>query len=323
MNIAVISFDQDLITKLAKMLADFTVKGYTDSLSLLREISFFEPDVIVYDASGGELALNALEFFLSREQVKGKKVKVLISKENPIDQEALTQFSGLDFYDREDDLEKLVEDIKKSGQTAVESAPEPAEQPASIESFEEAYQPPQDMEAILGETMESSPSEELELSMDESLEDVSELLKEMESITPESPKESKPPEKTVSRSPQSIPTPEPAQSNSGSLKITVEISPEEIQRKIIELAVDKLIEEIKSDLDIQKLKEDLQKDFFDRLEKELKESTEDIKLQIKEKLFETVEADLKEKIKESIKEDVTKITTELVKEKLDQVFGSK
>ncbi|WP_457624981.1 hypothetical protein [Persephonella sp.] len=323
MNIAVISFDQDLITRLAKMLADFTVKGYTDSLSLLREISFFEPDVIVYDASGGELALNALEFFLSREQVKGKKVKVLISKENPIDQEALTQFSGLDFYDREDDLEKLVEDIKKSGQTAVESAPEPAEQPASIESFEEAYQPPQDMEAILGETMESSPSEELELSMDESLEDVSELLKEMESITPESPKESKPPEKTVSTPPQSTPTPEPAQSNSGSLKITVEISPEEIQRKIIELAVDKLIEEIKSDLDIQKLKEDLQKDFFDRLEKELKESTEEIKVQIKEKLFETVEADLKEKIKESIKEDVTKITTELVKEKLDQVFGSK
>ncbi|SNZ02829.1 hypothetical protein SAMN06265182_0221 [Persephonella hydrogeniphila] len=322
MNIAVISFDQDLITKLAKMLADFTVKGYTDSLSLLREISFFEPDVIIYDASGGELALNALEFFLSREQVKGKNVKVLISKENPIDQETLSQFSGLDFYDRESDIEKLVEDIKKSGKTTKEPAvQENIEQPASIESFEEAYQPPQDMEAILGETMGSNPTEELELSMDEGLEDVSELLKEMENISPEPSKKEEPPRKAAPEPQPAVA--EPVQSNSGSLKITVEISPEEIQRSVIELAVEKLIEEIKNDLDIQKLKEDLQKDFFDRLEKELKESTDEIKIQIKEKLFETVEADLKEKIKESIKEDVTKITTELVKEKLDQVFGNK
>lgn len=319
MNIAVISFDQDLIKTLAKKLPDNEVKGYTDSLSLLREITFFDPEVIVYDATGGEIALNALEFFLSRDQVKGKTVKVLVSKENPIDQESLSQFSNLDFYYKETEIDKLVDDISKS-KTEMKASVQ--EETTSIESFEETYQPPADMDALLGETTSPESTEEIDLSMEtESLEDVSELLKEIEK-----PKqvgsdiEEKKIEQIESKEIKETVKPE---ENTGMLKITVEISPEEIKSTIVQLAIEKLIEEIKNDIDIKKIKEDLQKDFFDRLEKELKESTEDIKNEVKDKLFETLETDLKEKVRESIKEDVTRITTELVKEKLEQVFGNK
>ncbi len=319
MNIAVISFDQDLIKTLAKKLPDNEVKGYTDSLSLLREITFFDPEVIVYDATGGEIALNALEFFLSRDQVKGKTVKVLVSKENPIDQESLSQFSNLDFYYKETEIDKLVDDISKS-KTEMKASVQ--EETTSIESFEETYQPPADMDALLGETTSPESTEEIDLSMEtESLEDVSELLKEIEK-----PKqvgsdiEEQKIEQIESKEIKETVKPE---ENTGMLKITVEISPEEIKSTIVQLAIEKLIEEIKNDIDIKKIKEDLQKDFFDRLEKELKESTEDIKNEVKDKLFETLETDLKEKVRESIKEDVTRITTELVKEKLEQVFGNK
>ncbi len=317
MNIAVISFDQDLINTLAKRLPEDEVKGYTDSLSLLREITFFNPEVIVYDATGGEIALNALEFFLSRDQVKGKTIKVLVSKENPIDQESLSQFSNLDFYFKETDIDKLVNDITKKEVMVTEK-----EEPQSIESFEESYQPPADMEALLGETVSAGSTEEIDLSMEtEGLEDVSELLKEIEKPEAEKPVV----EKEAVEKPEIQEKKElaKAEENTGTLKITVEISPEELKNTVVQLAVEKLIEEIKNDIDIKKIKEDLQKDFFDRLEKELKESTEEIKNIVKEKLFETVEADLKDKVRESIKEDVTRITTELVKEKLEQVFGNK
>ena len=317
MNIAVISFDQDLINTLAKRLPEDEVKGYTDSLSLLREITFFNPEVIVYDATGGEIALNALEFFLSRDQVKGKTIKVLVSKENPIDQESLSQFSNLDFYFKETDIDKLVNDITKKEVMVTEK-----EEPQSIESFEESYQPPADMEALLGETVSAGSTEEIDLSMEtEGLEDVSELLKEIEKPEADKPVV----EKEAVEKPEIQEKKElaKAEENTGTLKITVEISPEELKNTVVQLAVEKLIEEIKNDIDIKKIKEDLQKDFFDRLEKELKESTEEIKNIVKEKLFETVEADLKDKVRESIKEDVTRITTELVKEKLEQVFGNK
>ncbi len=315
MNIAVISFDQDLVTKLAKKLPDFQVKGYTDSLSLLREISFFDPEVIIYDATGGEIAFNALEFFLSRDQVKGKNIKVLISKDNPIDENALSQFSSLDFYDKETEIEKLIEDIKGS------ETKEQKEQ--TIESLEESYQPPADMDALLATETPQTETGEIDLSMEtESLEDVNELLKEMENISVEEPaapeevKKEKKEEKVIKE--ETITT-----NPGGTVKLTVEISPEEIRETILKVAVEKLIEEIKADIDIQKIKEDLQKDFFDRLEKELKDSADEIKENIKNKIFESIENDLKEKIKESIKEDVTRITTELVKEKLNQVFGNK
>ncbi|MBK3331578.1 hypothetical protein GWK41_00690 [Persephonella atlantica] len=308
MNIAIISFDQDLVTGLAKKLPDFQVKGYTDSLSLLREISFFDPEIIIYDATGGDLAFNALEFFLSREQVKGKKIKVLISKDNPIDDKSLSQFSSLDFYDKETELEKLVQDIKE---TELEEA--------TVESFEENYQPPTDMEALLATENPNPETEEIDLSMEtEGIEDVNELLKEMESISVE---ETAPPKKEEKKTAKTVK--EETVNTGGTLKITVEISPEDIRETVLKTAVEKLIEEIKSDIDIQKIKEDLQKDFFDRLEKELKDSAEEIKENIKNKIFESIESELKEKVKESIKEDVTRITTELVKEKLNQVFGSK
>jgi len=335
MNVAVISFDQELITEISTKLTDFEVKGYTDSLSLLREINFFDPDIIIYDASGGELALNALEFFLSRDKIRGKSIKVLISKENPIDEATLSKFSSLDFYDKETEIDKLVEEIKSStppatDKPASQSSPTAEDTAPSVESVEESYQPPADMDALLGEAPEPSGGDEIDLTSDAgSLEDVNELLKEMESITSETkveptvkPEPSPSPEQPTP-SLTSEPPPQPQSTQEGGLRITIEISPDEIRKTVLEIAVEKLIDEIKNDVDIQKIKEDLQKDFFDRLEKELKDSMEEIKISIKEKLFESIETDLKEKVRESIKEDVTKITTQLVKEKLNQVFGEK
>ncbi|WP_457640273.1 hypothetical protein [Persephonella sp.] len=330
MNIAVISFDQNLVSQLSSRLSGSQVKGYTDSLSLLREIDSFNPEVIVYDASGGELALNALEFFLSRDKVQGKTVKVLILRENQIDESILSKFENLDFYDKEKELDKLIEELSSVASAKSEAVEQqPAEEAVdSIQGFEESYQPPADMEALLGETGEPAKEEEIDLSEEiGSLEDVNELLKEMESVAPEEPEHKPEPPRPVEPPPA---VEEPAlissvQPNSpaGSIKITIELSPEEIRKTVLEIAVEKLIEEIKNDADIQRIKEDLQKDFFDRVEKEMKDSVEEIKENIKKKLFDSIESDLKENIKQSIKEDVTRITTELVKEKLEQVFGSK
>ena len=334
MNIAVISFDQDLINSISKKLSGYEVKGYTDSLSLLREMSIFNPEIIVYDASGGELALNALEFFLSRDKVKDKTVKVLISKENPIDESSISQFSRLDFYDKDSELDKLIEDVSvlSGNELSKKTHDKMDNQPSTIDSFEESYQPPVDMEALIGDTSQSEGSEEIDLTMEgENLDDVNELLKEMENISPEtssvsndfssksSVKDKKIKANISSINSQSENGDEPQNEN---LKITIELSPTEVRKTVLKIAVDKLIEEIKNDVDIQKIKDDIQKDFFDRLEKELKDSIDDIKESIKNRLFESIESELKDKVKESIKEDVTKITTQLVKEKLEQVFGT-
>jgi len=333
MNIAVISFDQELIKEISKKLPDFQVKGYTDSLSLLRDIKFFNPDVIIYDASGGELALNALEFFISRDKIKGKPIKVLISKDNPIDESTLSRFKELEFYDKETEVDKLTENLKNLPASVGDLEDSPSEEveevpieDTTIQSFEEHYQPPADMEALIGDG--GSGDGEIELSSEESsLEEVGEILKEMEYI-PSEPQEQedttvKAEEVLETSAFQSSQTELTSPQGEENLKITIELSPEEVRKTVLEIAVERLIDEIKNDVDIQKIKEDLQKDFFDRLEKELKESVEEIKKSIKEKLLESIESDLKEKIRESIKEDVSKITTELVKEKLSQVFGEK
>ncbi|NPA58071.1 MAG: hypothetical protein GXN94_02130 [Aquificae bacterium] len=315
MNVAVISFDQELIGEISKGLSDWQVKSYTDSLSLLRDMNFFDPDVIIYDASGGEFDLKALEFFLSRDKIQGKVIKVLVSQHNPIDREALPKKENLEFYEKETEIDRLIEELKNMDLTAMQQVK--AETTSYGEEVDTGYQPPADMEALLGEP-DGVGEEEIDLSSDVgSLEDVNELLKEIQTSPPP------PVEEVVQVSEEQPVQKETTVSEGKTMRITVEISPEELKRTVVELAVEKLIEDIKNDADIQGIKADLQKDFFDRVEEELRNSVEELKTSIKEKLFQSIEADLKENIKESIKEDVTRITTELVKEKLNQVFGQK
>ncbi|WP_036737766.1 hypothetical protein [Persephonella sp. IF05-L8] len=341
MKIAVVSFDSELVANIAAELSGAEVKGYMDSLSLVNELKedkFGKPDIVIYDASGGEIALNALEFFISRPQVKGIEIKALIEK-GSVSEENLKKFENLKFYDKETELSALIEELKSKfsentySSVETEKSQEPLE---NVEQKEEGYVPPQDLEALLGETISTSEETEgFELEIEEDISDVGSLLEELnpeedfkktssfetvtssmeEAITGNGNKVSQ--EKIVKEYKQ----PETSDINSGNIRISIELSPEEIKKIVLETAIEKFIEEIRTDLDLDKIKEEIQKDFFDRLEKEMTQSIDQIKEEIKTKLFESIETDLKEKIKESIKEDVTRITTELVKEKLNQVFG--
>lgn len=346
MKIAVVSFDSELVAKVAAELSGTEVKGYMDSLSLVNELKESgggKPDVVIYDASGGEIALNALEFFVSRPQVKGIDIRALIEK-GSVNDESLKKFEGIKFYDKETELGTLMEELKSKTSEAPsvkpeaeETAPVPEKQPEITEEKEESYVPPQDLEALLGETVSASEDtgEEFELELEE--EEVSDMDSLLEELTPQgeteetSPLEAavpsieeaitgngnKAPEETIISSGQ----PKASNVNQNNIKMTIELSPEEVKKIVLETAVERFIEEIRSELDLDKIKEEIQKDFFDRLEKEMTQSIDQMKEEIKAKLFESIEADLKEKIKESIKEDVARITTELVKEKLNQAFG--
>ena len=349
MKIAVVSFDSELVAKVASELSGAEVKGYMDSLSLVNELKeggAKKPDIVIYDASGGEIALNALEFFVSRPQVKGITVKALIEK-GSVGEDSLKKFEDIKFYDKDTELDNLIEELKLKAQetpeipsVSVEQKEEeipPVQEKQSeiVENQEESYVPPQDLEALLGETVAGTEEpEEFELELEEETSDMDSLLEE---LTPQEETEetssfeatvpsieeaitgngNKTPEETVISSSQSK-TPSTNQNN---IKMTIELSPEEVKKIVLETAVERFIEEIRSELDLDKIKEEIQKDFFDRLEKEMTQSIDQMKEEIKAKLFESIEADLKEKIKESIKEDVARITTELVKEKLNQAFG--
>ncbi|RUM59161.1 MAG: hypothetical protein DSY59_04845 [Persephonella sp.] len=108
---------------------------------------------------------------------------------------------------------------------------------------------------------------------------------------------------------------------SGSIKLEISISEEEIKRLIVKETVNRMVEELKNDTILKELIENIQKDFIDRTEKELESLKEVVKVEAKTKLLKKIEDDLKDKIKESIKKDVMEITTKLVKYKLEQIFG--
>ena len=347
MKIAVVSFDSDLVANVAAELSGAEVKGYMDSLSLINELKeskLEKPDVVIYDASGGEIALNALEFFVSRPQVKGIDIRALIEK-GSISDENLKKFEGLRFYDKDTELGALIEELKSkvienpsiSMKPEEKTVPAHEEKSEAPENNEETYVPPQDIEALLGETISGSEDStgEFELELEEDVSDMDSLLEELtpqEKAQETSPLEAaapsieeviagngnKVPEEPVVSKPEKS---EIASTNQGNIRLTIDLSPEEIKKIVLQTAVERFIEEIRSDLDLDKIKEEIQKDFFDRLEKEMTQSIDQMKEEIKAKLFASIEADLKEKIKESIKEDVARITTELVKEKLNQAFG--
>jgi len=322
MNIAVISFDQELSNRIKSKLSDYNVQLYIDSLSMLKDISSFNPDIIIYDASAGDFAVDDLKFLLTRNKLEDKKFEILISKENPIDRKELPENVSIQFFIKNDEDEKLVETIK---QTVSENKKD--------ENFsEEIYQPPEDIEALLGDfgSGTENASEEKNDDIESIIQEIPKIEENVEDMNideniPESIEEVIPDssmfEETVNITESREDTIEKKPSNS--IKLEIEISPEELKRMIIELSVEKLVRDLKNDDAIQKLISDLQKDFIDRTEKELEDLKESLKKEIKENLVSKIEKDLKETIKESIREDVTKITSEIVKEKLEQLFSKK
>ncbi|WP_457640850.1 hypothetical protein [Persephonella sp.] len=331
MSVAVISFDQELSNKIKTKLSDYNIQLYIDSLSMLKEINSFQPDIIVYDASAGDFAVDDLKFLLTRDKLEDKNFKILVSKDNPINKKDLPENVLIDIFIKNEEDEKLIEDIKKTLQ----------EIKGKQEVFsEEAYQPPDDLESLLGDF--SSGTENIEESFETtSSSDLNPMIEEISSTgengnnineidldenIPESIEEVIPDNSIFEESVQ-IPKKKGKEVTSSSgnknIKLEIEISPEELKRMIIELAVDKLVNDIKDDDTIKKLLVDLQKDFIDKTEKELEELKESLKKEIKENLVSKIESDLKDTIKESIREDVVKITSEIVKEKLEQLFGKK
>jgi len=321
MNIAVISFDQELSNKIKSRLSDLNVQLYIDSLSMLKDISSFNPDIIIYDASAGDFAVDDLKFLLTRDKLEDKKFEILVSKENPIDRKELPENVSIQFFIKKEEDEKLIESVKRASSELKKE-----------ESFsEEVYQPPEDIEALLGDFGGNEVSSEDKGSDIESIiQEIPQVEENIEEINldeniPASIEEVIPDsgifEETVNIPEKNEVIPKSQPSNN--IKLEIEISPEELKRMIIELTVEKLVNDLKNDDAIQKLISDLQKDFIDRTEKELEDLKESLKKEIKENLVSKIEKDLKETIKDSIKEDVTKITSEIVKEKLEQLFGKK
>ncbi|WP_456401629.1 hypothetical protein [Persephonella sp.] len=336
MNVAVISFDQELSHKIKNNLSDYNVQLYIDSLSMLKDAESFNPDIIVYDASAGDFAVDDLKFLLTRDKLENKNFKILVSNENPVDKNDLPENISIDFYTKGEEDLKLIEDIKNSIE-----ASKPEETPT-----EDFYQPPSDLESLLGDfgsgteqkfEEEPVPIEE-NTNFDSIMEEfpqVEESPQEIEEIQeinldeniPESIEEVIP-DTEIFEEPVNIPSKEAVSETeknpqSNNIRLEIEISPEELKRMIIELTVEKLVNDLKNDDAIQKLISDLQKDFIDKTEKELDDLKENLKKEIKENLVSKIETDLKETIKETIREDVTKVTSEIVKEKLEQLFGKK
>ncbi len=359
MNIAVISFDQDFINQIKRELPGGKIRGYIDSLSMLKELSEFNPDVIIYDASSGEFAIDDLKFLLTRDKVEKKKFRVLLSKEQPVDIDSFPEVEDIIYYTKETDINKLVEDIRiETGIPAKETViEEPAISTDNMENFFES--------STFGESLreenksdfvdhldEFSISKEEEKEIKESLEFLDsntsfEMEEKKETPSLESVEKdmsiSSPEEldtfsfeETFSQQPEEKETPqekfisEPLEEKiikpkekQNVIKIEIDISIDDIKQVIAEKAVQQLIKEVLKSPEMEELVNNIQRDFVQRTEEELDKIKEDLKKELKEKLISSVESELKESLVETIKEDVAKLTAQMVKEKLEQLFGGR
>ena len=330
MNIAVISFDQDFINQIRRELPDENVRGYIDSLSMLKELAEFNPDIIIYDASSGDFAIDDLKFLLTRDKVEKKKFRILLSREQPVDIDSFPEVEDIIYYTKETDIPKLLSDIKPEGkkeETVHIGTPEPPT-PADIESFLEssAFEEgiPEPSVEFAEHFDEFAVSEEEEKEIKESLEHMSKKEKPVvedtfsfveeplvkEELTPEP----KPEKKTFKPS---------VQTSGESIKLEIDISLDEIKRAIAKEAVNQLVEKLLKDPEMGEIINNIQRDFVSRTEEEFENIKNEIKTELKEKLTESIEQELKNSLVQSIKEDVAQLTAKMVKEKLEQLFGGR
>ena len=337
MNIAVISFDQDFINQIRRELPDESIRGYIDSLSMLKELSEFNPDIIIYDASSGDFAIDDLKFLLTREKVEKKKFRILLSREQPVDIDSFPEVEDIIYYTKETDIPKLLSDIK--AETGSEekkkevldigesefSSPEDIESLLESSQFEEEIpEPSVDFAENFGDF---SVSEEEAKEIKESLE-FSGKKKEPEIETPfeetfGSFEEQKPEPQPVQQQKPLPPEQPKVQTSSSGIKLEIEISLDEIKKTIAREATDKLVEKLLKDPETEELINNIQRDFVERTEEELEKIKEEIKQELKNRLISSIEGELKDSLVNTVKEEVSQITAKMVKEKLEQLFGGK
>ncbi len=174
MRIAIISFDQEFSKKIKDSLGDeHHVRIYIDSLGMLRDLKEFTPDIIIYDASAGEFAIDDLKFLMTRDKLGNIEFKIFISKTEPINVDELPKKIPKEiFYKDNDDINKLIVKLKSTGlieedlsqdlllnnEMALETEKE--EKGADLDSL--LSQSPEDIEDLLmgGIIEEEKPKEE-------------------------------------------------------------------------------------------------------------------------------------------------------------------
>ncbi len=338
MNVAVISFDQDFINQVKRELPSVNIRGYIDSLSMLKELSDFNPSVIIYDASSGEFAIDDLKFLLTRDKVEKKKFRVLLSREQPVDIDSFPEVEDIIYYTKETDVSKLISDIKSEiehpGKGAETShIEEPEIKTDNLENFLETSPFEEEIpEPVSTEFTNNLGDFAISKEEEKEIKDTLEFLEgPLSKEKKDDVKEHTPSEledfsfETVSyeentQQKEDVKTPELSK---GFLKLEIDISIEDIKKTIAEKAVDKLVKEVLKSPEMEELIDNIQRDFVERTEKELESIKEKLKDELKEKLISSIESELKESLIETIKEDVAKLTAQIVKEKLEQLFGGK
>lgn len=116
MRIAIISFDQEFSKKIKESLGDeHQVRIYIDSLGMLRDLKEFSPDIIIYDASAGEFAIDDLKFLMTRDKLGNIEFKIFISKTEPINVDELPKKIPKKIYNKEEeDINKLIVELKSA-----------------------------------------------------------------------------------------------------------------------------------------------------------------------------------------------------------------
>ncbi len=352
MSIAVISFDQDFITQIKRELPEEKIRGYIDSLSMLKELSEFNPDIIIYDASSGEFAIDDLKFLLTREKVEKKKFRILLSREQPVDIDSFPEVEDIIYYTKETDIPKLVSDIKAELGVSQKSKEEPVlgETPISADTMESFIEPtvfeesvPEPHEDIMEHLGEFSLSEEEEKEIKESLELLGEhkpevkkeekqeeMLESFFSLPEEEQKVKEEPaldepvsfQETFSQS-QETSFSQKSPASPGTIRIEIDISVDDIKKTIAEKAVEQLVKDVLKSPEMEELINNIQRDFVERTEDELEKIKEELKKELKDKLSSSLEKELRESLLETIKEDVAKLTSQIVKERLEQLFGGR
>jgi len=114
MKIAIISFDQEFSKQLKEELEpDNEVRVYIDSLGMLRDLKEFHPDIIVYDASAGEFAIDDLKFLMTRDKLENNDFKIFISETDPINVEELPKNIKKEIFTKDDKgIEKFISKMK-------------------------------------------------------------------------------------------------------------------------------------------------------------------------------------------------------------------
>ncbi len=345
MKTAIISFDPNIAEEFKNKLGEANVRVYIDSISMLKEVEEYNPIFIVYDASAGDFAFDDLKFLLSRDKVKDKKFKVLYSKDQPIeDSEILSQ--NIDIYEKNSELYKVISDIlEESKKLHQEEELKLAQELATQQTYEQpetyefdmsqnlmeetTFQSPESVEEIYSQNMsaeesfESIPdmtiedlnSEEFKLddkdftfSQDESF---SEPKEEIEPVIKEPETEEY---KSIEKSSFNEEV-EPVGS-----KITLSISKEDIETAVVKLAADKLVENLKEDAEIKEIFENVKLDFVNRVNSELETLKEEIRQEVKNKLFKKVEEELYNKINTELKDYIAEQIALMIKEKINQAF---